>query len=96
VPAALSESQRHHILGAQGNLWGEFMWDGKNVEYFAFPRALALSEVLWSPAESRNLVGFLGRLNGQLAQLDRLKVNYRKPEAMKPVSGAAQRKAETK
>jgi len=96
VPAALSESQRQHILGGQGNLWGEFMWNGKDVEYFAFPRALALSEVLWSPAESRNLTSFLGRLDGQLAQLDRLRVNYRKPDTMKPPSGDAQPKVGAK
>ena len=84
VPATLPRLQRQHILGAQGNLWGEFIWDGKDVEYFAFPRALALAEVLWTPAKGRNLAGFLGLLDGQLAQLDHLKVNYRKVDALDP------------
>ena len=96
VPMTLSESQRRRILGAQGNLWGEFLWDGKDVEYFAFPRALALAEVLWSPAENRRFASFLVRLDGQLGQLDRMRVNYRKPEARKPTSGAAQSKREAK
>ena len=96
VPAALAESQRRHILGGQGNLWGEFFWNGKDVEYFAFPRALALAEALWSPAEGRSLASFLSRLDGQLAQLDRMQVNYRKPDAKKPTSRATQSKAETK
>jgi hexosaminidase len=84
APSALSDSQRKHILGAQGNIWGEYIWDGKDVGYFTFPRALALAEVLWSPEKSRNLAGFLDRLDGQLAQLDRLQMNYRKPDATNP------------
>ena len=94
VPPVLSASQQRHVLGAQGNLWGEFLWDGKDVEYFGFPRALALAEVLWSPAEARNLADFIGRLDGQLRQLDRLQVNYRKPDTIKPTNGAAHPKAE--
>jgi hexosaminidase len=87
VPAALPSHQRGHILGAQGNLWGEFMCGGKDVEYFGFPRALALAEVLWSPAEGREMAGFLGRLEGQLAQLESLQVNYRRPDAVDPRAG---------
>jgi hexosaminidase len=80
-PAELSAAQRRHILGAQGNLWSEYLWDGKDVEYFAFPRALALAEGVWSPAEGRSFEGFVSRLNAQYARLDRLQVNYRKPDA---------------
>ncbi len=81
VPAVLSPDQRRHILGAQGNLWGEFMWDGKDVEYFAFPRALALAEVVWSPADRRNYQDFLTRLKAQFRQLDRMQVNHRQLDA---------------
>jgi hexosaminidase len=78
MPEALPADRRRHILGGQGNLWGEYLWDLKDVEYFAFPRALALAEVLWSPADGRDLAGFLGRLDGQLAALERWGVNHRK------------------
>ena len=80
-PAELPASQRRHILGAQGNIWGEYIWDGKDVEYFGFPRALALAEVNWSPAAGRSFEDFVRRLNAQYSQLDRLQVNYRKPDA---------------
>jgi hexosaminidase len=80
-PPELSEAQRRHILGAQGNIWGEYIRDGKDVEYFAFPRALALAEVIWSPVAGRNFDSFAWRLNAQYPLLDRLKVNYRKPDA---------------
>jgi len=81
VSAAIPAAQRQHILGAQGNIWGEFIWDGSGVEYFAFPRALALAEVNWSPTQGRNFDNFISRLNAQYGLLDRLKVNYRKPDA---------------
>jgi hexosaminidase len=80
-PPELSEAQRRHILGAQGNIWGEYIWDGKDVEYFAFPRALALAEVIWSPVAGRSFENFVRRLDAQYPLLDRLKVNYRKPDA---------------
>ncbi|MFA6564241.1 MAG: beta-N-acetylhexosaminidase [Verrucomicrobiia bacterium] len=81
VPAELPESQRHHILGAQGALWTEYMWTPRDVEYFAFPRAAALAEVVWSPAERKDVAGFERRLQDHLPRLDQLGVNYRKPSA---------------
>jgi len=81
VPAELSASQRRHVLGAQGNIWGEYIWNGKDVEYFAFPRALALAEVVWSLPNSRSFENFISRLNAQYLLLDRLQVNYRQPDA---------------
>ena len=49
MPAEL-EPVRKHILGVQAQLWTEYMPTPKAVEYMAFPRASALSEVAWSPA----------------------------------------------
>jgi len=81
VPAELPESRRHHILGAQGTLWTEYMWTPRDVEYFAFPRAAALAEVVWTPAERKDFASFERRLQGHLQRLDQLGVNYRKPSA---------------
>ena len=96
VPAELSAAQSRHILGAQGNIWGEYIWNGNDVEYFGFPRALALAEVVWSPAGGRSFEDFVSRLDAQYAQLDRFKVNYRKPDATKPAGQAAPPKAQAK
>ena len=49
--------------------------------HVAIPRALALAEVIWSPVAGRNFDSFAWRLNAQYPLLDRLKVNYRKPDA---------------
>jgi hexosaminidase len=77
-PADLPESKRGHILGAQGNIWTEFIETPQEVEYFAFPRAVALAEVVWSPAALRGLDDFQSRLRGHLLRLNQYQVNYRR------------------
>jgi hexosaminidase len=83
VPSALTPKQAAHVLGAQGNLWTEYIPTPTQAEYMLLPRMLALSEVLWSPREVRNWQGFLKRLPAQLARLDAMNVRYRVPEAVR-------------
>ena len=80
VPETLSAEEAAHILGAQGNVWTEYMATTDYVEYMVFPRMLALAEVVWSPQELRNWEDFVQRLPAQLQHLDTLGVNYRQPE----------------
>jgi hexosaminidase len=80
VPAELTVSQARHILGAQANMWTEYVATPQHVEYMMYPRALALSEVLWSPTTARDWTGFTGRLPTVLQTLDALRVNYRIPD----------------
>lgn len=80
VPETLSAEDAAHILGAQGNVWTEYMATTDHVEYMVFPRMLALAEVVWSPADLRNWEDFVQRLPAQLQHLDTLGVNYRQPE----------------
>jgi hexosaminidase len=80
VPAELKPEEQGYILGAQGNVWTEYMKTPEKVEYMVFPRMLALSEVVWSPAEKRNYDDFLNRLPHHLALLDKQHVSYRIPE----------------
>lgn len=77
IPAELDASNRNHVLGAQGQLWTEYMKTPDHVEYMAFPRACALAEVVWSPRANRDYGDFLGRLRVHLQRLDALDVNYR-------------------
>ncbi len=77
VPEALTKEQADHVLGGQGQLWGEYMADEKHREYMTYPRAAALSEVLWSPRETRNYEAFLIRLAEHLKRLEAAGVNYR-------------------
>ncbi len=76
VPEVLSEAEARHILGAQGNVWTEYMKTPEHVEYMAFPRAIALAEVVWSPEASRDYAHFLDRLKHHTRRLDILNVHY--------------------
>jgi len=68
VPKALDAAQARHVLGAQANVWTEITNAMVHVEHATFPRLDALSEVVWSPATSRQWTDFLNRLVPQLAR----------------------------
>lgn len=78
VPIVLNDQQKKKILGAQGNVWTEYMQNPCKVEYMIFPRLSALSEVLWSPAKSRNWADFEKRLLVQFKRYDLWGANYSK------------------
>jgi len=78
VPEKLDPKYRSHILGAQGNLWTEYIPSFRQVEYMTFPRLCALAEVTWSPAQLRNWDDFVRRLEMHSRRLEALGVNYRK------------------
>jgi hexosaminidase len=80
VPAGLDDAAARHVLGAQGNVWTEYLTSPEAVEYMAWPRALALAEVTWSPKERRDWRDFVARLPASLAWLDAWGVNYRVPD----------------
>jgi hexosaminidase len=77
IPTNLPAAYQPHILGAQANVWAEYMPNFRYVEYMVFPRLCALSEVVWSPKASRNWDDFWRRVHIDCARLGRLGVNYR-------------------
>jgi hexosaminidase len=79
VPEVLTAEEAEHILGAQGNVWTEYMKTPQYVEYMVFPRQLALAEVVWSPKQARDWKRFRATLPAQLRLLDTHTVNYRVP-----------------
>ncbi len=78
IPAALNAQQAKYVLGAQANMWTEYMKNERKVEYMLFPRIAALSEVLWSPKEKRNWNDFERRLPTIFERLEKEKINYSK------------------
>lgn len=78
IPRAVDGARARHILGAQGNIWGEYLFEPRDVEYFAFPRAIALAEILWTRPEPPDYADFLRRLAVHLERLDTLHVHYRR------------------
>jgi hexosaminidase len=78
VPEELNAEQAKYILGVQANLWTEYISDFKQVQYMIFPRIMALSEVAWGTADSKNYKDFENRVVHQFATLDKMKINYAK------------------
>jgi hexosaminidase len=76
IPKELNEEQGKLVLGAQANMWTEYMNNTKKVEYMLFPRLSALSEVLWSKKEQRNYADFKNRLQTQFLRYNLWGVNY--------------------
>ncbi|MCZ2460860.1 MAG: beta-N-acetylhexosaminidase [Chitinophagales bacterium] len=76
VPKELNTQQSKYILGAQGNLWTEYISNERKVEYMIFPRISALSEVVWSRKEDRNWNDFKKRMATQYKRYDLWQVNY--------------------
>jgi hexosaminidase len=75
VPDSLSPEEARHIVGGQANIWTELMYFSRQVEYMAFPRLCAISEVLWSPKEKRDFEDFSRRLPAHVRRLEALGVN---------------------
>ena len=76
IPKELDLNQSSKILGAQGNLWTEFIKTPEQVEYMIVPRMTALSEVVWSKRKIRNFKEFKLRLNLYKYFLDLENINY--------------------
>lgn len=78
TPTELTTEEGKYILGAQGNVWTEYMPTMKQVEYKILPRMTALSEVVWSSKENRNWEDFHKRLQLMAKRYDALGYNYAK------------------
>ncbi|WP_123701340.1 beta-N-acetylhexosaminidase [Curtobacterium sp. PhB130] len=79
VPAGLTDAERAHVIGGQGNMWCEHVDSVRKLDYQLFPRVAALSEALWSADVTgpRDLADFSGRLAEHLARLEAMGIEYR-------------------
>ena len=78
IPKGLDINQATKILGAQGNIWTEYIKTPEMVEYMSVPRMTALSEIVWSKRKKRNFMEFKKRLKHYSYFLNLNKINYRK------------------
>lgn len=76
TPAELSAEEKKFILGAQGNVWTEYIPVASHVEYMIMPRMAALAEVLWTPAAKKDWGNFKHRMQQQYKRYDALGINY--------------------
>ncbi len=76
IPKSLKPSEAQYILGAQGNLWSEYLQVSSQVEYMALPRMCALSEVLWTGELRPGFENFKTRLKHHFNTLDKYQIYY--------------------
>ncbi|MEG2102741.1 MAG: beta-N-acetylhexosaminidase [Flavobacterium sp.] len=80
IPKELNEQQAKYVLGAQGNVWTEYMANPAKVEYMIFPRLSALSEVLWSPKGSKDWSQFQTKIETMKKRYTMWGANYFKEQ----------------
>jgi len=83
TPIALDSTEATFILGAQGNVWTEYIKTPSQVEYMMMPRMAALAEVVWLSKDKQNYSDFLGRLTLQIPYLNYKKINFCQTEFSK-------------
>lgn len=78
IPKELSAEESKYILGAQANLWTEYINTTEHVEYMLFPRIVALSEVVWGTSNPKEYKEFEKRLISHFEIYDKKGINYSK------------------
>lgn len=76
IPEMIAEDKRHHILGAQANMWNEYNYTEQEMELDMYPRAIALSELTWSAKEKKSYQDFERRIDNQRVRLDMHGIDY--------------------
>ncbi|WP_088124910.1 beta-N-acetylhexosaminidase [Roseivirga misakiensis] len=76
IPAALDSEHHKHVLGAQANVWTEYMKTSDYVEYMAYPRVVALAETVWTDPAKKDWARFQEKMQQQYKLLDARGVNY--------------------
>lgn len=95
IPKELTAAQAKYILGAQANLWGEFILTPLHVEYMILPRMPALAEVVWTPKKNKNWMHFNERLIQHFKRFEQKGLNFSKGNTkvfIKPISENGQLK----
>lgn len=76
IPSQIDEDKKHHILGAQVNMWNEYNYNQQDIEADIYPRVVALSELTWSAKDRKDYKDFERRMENQRVRLDMHDTNY--------------------
>lgn len=76
IPDDLSPNRIKHILGAQANVWTEYLVKPEDITYMVLPRMAALAEVVWSPKDKRDWKSFYAKLPYHFALYSEMGLNY--------------------
>ena len=78
IDPKLTPEQGKYILGAQANLWTEYITSPVHAQYMLLPRLAALAEVQWTAPEKKNYADFLKRLGNLLNYYQKEGYHYAK------------------
>lgn len=62
VEETMPEDGMDHLIGVQANLWTEYVTEDSHAEYMYWPRAIAIAEIGWSRAETKDYDNFKSRV----------------------------------
>ncbi|WP_264511153.1 family 20 glycosylhydrolase [Flavobacterium sp. N1719] len=78
IPTELNADEAQYILGAQANVWTEYIPTFEQVEYMIFPRMTALAEVLWGTANAKDYSNYFNRVTQHFKEWETKKINFSK------------------
>ena len=73
--ADIPDELRGRIIGGQGCMWSEYIWNEYDLAWRMWPRAFAMSEILWSAPKTRDFADFKRRAAVERTRLIGLGVN---------------------
>lgn len=76
APKNMPEDQQKKILGVEGCLWTEQIYDRQKAEYMLFPRLFALAESGWIGADQRNWGGFIQKIPWAMEWLKKKNIHF--------------------
>jgi hexosaminidase len=91
MPKGLDPVAASHIIGAQGDVWAEYIPTTDHLFYMLLPRELALSELCWTPRSEMDFDDFTERMGPQLERLEDEGFHYRIPDVIFAVESGAVR-----
>jgi hexosaminidase len=91
---ALSATQQALLLGGEACMWGEYI-TSENIDSRIWPRAAAIAERLWSPADVKDIDDMYRRLAWVSRELDLLGLNHNSgyPRMLQRMAGGSFPKA---
>lgn len=76
MPPEIPAEQARHVLGAQANVWTEYLTAPWQIQHAVFPRMDALAEAVWTPLGGRDFGSFVERLPAQFGRYRQLGLRY--------------------
>ena len=73
--AGVPDEAKPHILGGQCCMWGEYLWNFYDLNWRMWPRAFAMSEILWTNPVLRDYPEFVERVREHRVRLLRRGIN---------------------